>query len=149
MIDFVNVGKKIAKLRLANKMTQDDLADKLNITRQALSKWENGISIPSIDALLDLSQIFHTTIDEILCLDEKIKVNSDNIFEGHSREFIIRGIIKKDIDVNIPDVFYLFSPMERMQILKAIKNEDLIVDLEELYVKLTPGEQRYLYKGDN
>lgn len=148
MIDFVSVGKKIAKLRNLNNMTQDELAEKLFVTRQALSKWENGNSVPSINVLLDLSKIFNTTFEDILCLDDEVDINQDNIFKGHSRTYIINKIIKNEIFVDIPSVFYLFSPSERMQVLKAIKEGKIDVNKGELSVRLTPGEQRYLNKGE-
>ncbi len=48
MIDFYKVGNKITTFRKLSHMTQDDLAEKLNVTRQALSKWELGISAPQV-----------------------------------------------------------------------------------------------------
>ena len=49
MIDFVKVGNRIQTLRRNSNLSQESLAEQLFITRQALSKWENGTSIPSID----------------------------------------------------------------------------------------------------
>lgn len=51
---------------MKEKLTQKQLAEKLNITFQAVSRWEKGISIPSLDVLDDLSHIFSVSIDEIL-----------------------------------------------------------------------------------
>jgi len=50
LIDFIAVGKKITHYRKQLRMTQDDLADKLSITRQLVSKWELGLGFPTIDA---------------------------------------------------------------------------------------------------
>ena len=44
MIDFIQVGKKLANYRKQNNMTQDDLASMLFVTRQLISKWEKGVS---------------------------------------------------------------------------------------------------------
>ena len=62
MIDSVAVGKKIAKLRKERNFTQDELAEKLYVTRQALSKWENGLSLPGVEILIVLSEFFNTLI---------------------------------------------------------------------------------------
>ena len=62
MIDFYKVGNKITTFRKLSHMTQDDLAEKLNVTRQALSKWELGISAPSINSLLSLCATFETKV---------------------------------------------------------------------------------------
>jgi|SRR5690554_3377731 len=146
MIDFKKVGIKISKYRKINNLTQDDLAEKLFVTRQLVSKWENGIGIPSIDVLLELSNLFNVTFEDILCLNDEKTVNSDDIFNGKNRMFVIQSIIKKELEVNLPNTFYQFSPVERMMILKEIKAGELTCDLEELNPKLTPGEQMYLRK---
>ncbi len=147
MIDFVRVGEKISGFRRNAGMTQDELADKLYVTRQALSKWELGVSAPSIDTLLELCKLFNVSFEEILCLDEKYEIDPDNIFQGHDRLFIVDSICKKELVVNIPDVFYQFSPSERMIILKSIKEGKIETDIDELLVKLTPAELRFLSKN--
>ena len=147
MIDFVRVGEKIAKYRRQASMTQDDLADVLFVTRQALSKWELGISVPSTDTLLELCKLFKVSFEELLCLNDELEIDPDNIFQGHDRMFIVNAICKKELDVNIPDVFYQFSPSERMIILKNIKEGKLETNIDELLVKLTPSELKYLSKN--
>lgn len=59
------LGEKIKALRLAAKLTQDELAGKLEISSQAISKWENGSCAPDIYMLPNLSVIFGVTIDEL------------------------------------------------------------------------------------
>ena len=60
------IGKYIYELRIKNNLTQKDLADKLSITSQAVSKWENGRGIPDIEQLNKLSEIFNVDIKEII-----------------------------------------------------------------------------------
>ena len=79
MIDFVRVGKKIQEERLSHGMSQDVLGEALSVTRQALSRWENGLSAPSIDSLITLSKIFGVSIEELLCLDESPEIDPENI----------------------------------------------------------------------
>ena len=74
MIDFVKVGSKITKCREELNLTQKDVAEKLFVSRQLVSKWENGSGIPSIDVLLELSLLFRVTFEELLCLDEELFV---------------------------------------------------------------------------
>lgn len=146
MIDFVKVGMKIAELRRREKLSQGELADKLFVTRQALSKWENGLSVPSIDTLCEISRMFAVSIEELLGLfdNERIEVSEDDIFRGHDRSFVLSKIVEGKIDVNIPNVFYQLSPAERTYILKHIKEGRIVTDRRELWVRLTPSEQRYL-----
>ena len=145
MIDIVTVGKKISSLRKKNNMTQDELADILFVTRQALSKWETGGSYPSLDILEQLTKIFDVSFEEILGLNENDDIDVNNLFANHSREYIINKIIKDEIEnIYLPDVFYQFSPSERMQILKAIKEKKIKTNLDELLLKLTESEKKYL-----
>lgn len=65
-MDQEKVGKFIKKLRKDNNLTQQDLAEKLSVTYQAVSKWENGKSIPDISTLKLISDIFNVNIDELL-----------------------------------------------------------------------------------
>lgn len=61
----MNLSKKIYELRKANGMSQEQLAEKINVSRQSISKWESGESLPDIERLPDLSRIFHVSIDDL------------------------------------------------------------------------------------
>lgn len=148
MIDFVEVGNMIQNKRREMKLSQDELASKLYITRQALSKWENGTSIPSIDSLFELCKIFSISFEEILCLNYSSPIDPDNIFNGHERNFVIEQIISNKINVDVSDVLYQMSPSERLAIIKAVKEGKIKVDMEEFLVKLTKAEKRYLLGGN-
>ena len=60
-----NIGAKIAELRREHNMKQDELAEMLGVTPQAMSKWENGASMPDISLLPKIAQIFGVTIDDL------------------------------------------------------------------------------------
>ena len=66
MLNMETVGFKISELRKSRNMTQMELADKMNISFQAVSNWERGHSMPDISKLPELAQLFGVTIDEIL-----------------------------------------------------------------------------------
>lgn len=65
-MDTLKIGQYIQHLRKAAGMTQKDLAEKLNISFQAVSKWENGDALPDTGILLDLCDILNTTVDKLL-----------------------------------------------------------------------------------
>ena len=65
-MDTLKIGQYIQHLRKAAGMTQKDLAEKLNISFQAVSKWENGDTLPDTGILLDLCDILNTTADKLL-----------------------------------------------------------------------------------
>lgn len=57
---------RIKDIRISNKMTQQQLADKINVNRTTLSGYESGRRIPSIDVLWKISDVFDITIDELV-----------------------------------------------------------------------------------
>ena len=67
------IGQFIKKIREENRLTQKDLADKLGVTYQAVSKWENGKNVPDISILKEMSKMFNIDIDEILDGEKKNK----------------------------------------------------------------------------
>lgn len=145
MLDMVRVGAKISALRRGGGMSQEELADKLYVTRQALSKWENGTSVPSIELLIAMSRLFCVSFEEILCLDvENVDIDEKDIFKGHSRSYIVKMIAEGRLNVDLSSVFYQFSPMERIYILRSIKSGALQVDLARLGHCLSDEERLFL-----
>ncbi len=61
-----NLGERIYRLRSENNLSQGELAEKLDVSRQAVSKWENNISVPELDKIAAMSELFGVTTDEII-----------------------------------------------------------------------------------
>ena len=70
------IGQFIKNIRKENKLTQKELADKLGVTYQAVSKWENGKNVPDISIIKEISKMFNVDIDEILDGEKKDKKKS-------------------------------------------------------------------------
>ena len=66
MFDAKEIGKQIARLRIRNKYTQERLAEKLKVSPQAVSKWENGKAVPEVALLCELSKLFNCSVDRML-----------------------------------------------------------------------------------
>ncbi len=83
MLNMQKIGKKISLLRKEQNMTQMELADRLNISYQAVSNWERGNSMPDISKLPDLAKIFEVSLDELLGEKSTLidAVINDNIAE--------------------------------------------------------------------
>ncbi len=62
----MNLGEKIYRLRTAKNLSQGDLAELLEVSRQSVSKWETGSSSPDLDKIIKLSEIFGVSIDELV-----------------------------------------------------------------------------------
>lgn len=71
-----NIGERIAYYRRLNAMTQEDLAQRLNVSTQAVSKWEQKITSPDITLLPELARIFNISIDELFGM----KVDTEPVF---------------------------------------------------------------------
>ena len=79
-MDQEKIGKFIKEIRKKNNLTQKDLADKYNITYQAVSKWENGKNMPDMTLIKQMSKDFNISLDDI--------------FEG---EYSKKNVIRKNI----------------------------------------------------
>ena len=62
----MNFSEKLLTLREANELTQEQLAEKLDVSRQSISKWESGQATPELDKIVALSAIFNVTTDYLL-----------------------------------------------------------------------------------
>lgn len=71
----MNIGNQIKKYREQLKISQEELADKIFVTRKTVSKWESGLSVPDDEMLMTVSEIFETSVSEILgeSIEEKEK----------------------------------------------------------------------------
>ena len=74
MFDMQKIGRKIAELRKQKSMTQMELADRMNISYQAVSNWERGNTMPDISKLPELAEIFGVSMEEILCDERRAKI---------------------------------------------------------------------------
>lgn len=73
-----NIGKRIYTLRVQHNMSQDALAQALDVSRQAVSKWENNVSIPDLDKIAALSSLFSVTTDELIKGEKPLESNITN-----------------------------------------------------------------------
>ena len=80
----MTLGENIVRLRTQKNWSQGDLADALDISRQSVSKWETDASIPELDKLLKLSELFGVTLDElvrVLAAHELVKRHTEELGE--------------------------------------------------------------------
>ena len=62
----MKIGNKINQLRKLSGMTQEQLAEKLNVSRQTISKWESDSTSPDLESIVKISRIFHVSLDDLL-----------------------------------------------------------------------------------
>lgn len=103
------LGTKIAEYRKLKKMTQEELASKLNVSSQAVSKWENDLSIPDLPILIELSDIFNVSLDELIRQKEDVEVA--RVVEPQLRKSVDQMMLKVVIDSGDGDKVLLNLPL--------------------------------------
>ena len=78
-------NEKIQELRRRRGLTQEELAEKLYVSRTAVSKWESGRGYPNIESLKAISEFFSVTVDELLSSDEVLVLAEDSANQKTSR----------------------------------------------------------------
>ncbi|MCI6497516.1 helix-turn-helix domain-containing protein [Lachnospiraceae bacterium HCP1S3_C3] len=75
----MSFAEKIYLIRTKNKLSQEEMASKFNVSRQTISKWESGMSYPEIDKLISISEMFDVSIDYLLKDNENRKDMGERI----------------------------------------------------------------------
>lgn len=108
---------KLKELRVNNNLTQEQLANKLFVTRNAISKWETGKGYPSLDTLNDIAKLFETTIDELINDSETklMTINNANEVSKYQKIhkilfFIILFVIYSIIGIVLPAIVLSYDP---------------------------------------
>lgn len=86
----MEIGTQIKQRRTAAGLSQEELADRIFVTRQTLSNWENDKTYPDINSLLRLSELFHVSLDELVkgdiqIMEERIKREDINTYRVEER----------------------------------------------------------------
>lgn len=99
-------NEKLKILRKEQEFTQEELAEKLNVSRQAITKWESGEGIPDIENLKQISLLFNTTIDELVKEDKDVKTGMKDLYTyiqeleiEHSKHFDIKVFEIKELNI--------------------------------------------------
>ncbi len=98
----MKLNEKIMNLRKKEGLSQEELAEKLNVTRQTVSKWELGTITPKMDKLTEMSKIFNTTVDDLINeedsnVEEPVKQEDNTIrkdeLNNNKRKWVIVLVI--------------------------------------------------------
>ena len=138
----MNLGNKIMTLRKKNNLSQEDLAEKVGVTRQTISKWELEETTPDINQAKKLSMIFNVSLDELVNND----VNSILIEKVSNTERLAGIIIKilKASGILLILFIVLMITLLIMFSFKRFNNDRVIVGKASVSCKLNSEE--YLYE---
>lgn len=96
----MTIGEKIKELRKKNNITQEKLAEHLNVSFQAVSKWENNVANPDFSLIVPLAKLFKVSTDELLGFDLSVdEKRKKELLEAHEKTFIT-GDIEERIRVS-------------------------------------------------
>lgn len=173
-MDTLKIGHYIQHLRKAAGMTQKELAEKLNISFQAVSKWENGDALPDTGLLLELCDILNTTADKLLnggavAASERRLMKLEDVVTGFQhiedigRRFgedctfftgLVEGVNEK---MNLDLLTYLKDPTTREVLYAEVLIQGILsgrtVDMDEIEAglhnkKMVETIRRYLVKAN-
>lgn len=103
-MDKIKFADRLTDLRKAQHMTQADLAKKLNISPQAVSKWETGESIPDIEMLELLADLYGLTLDELIRGETSTNINNDKVIE----EQVTPDAVKHKRNIIVIEYYFKF-----------------------------------------
>lgn len=138
-----SIGKIIAELRKENGMTQEELADKLGVSPQAVSKWENDISCPDILLLPVIAELFKVSVDYLLSVQPQDTVFIEPEEIKNLDDFFMRVIIENRNDtvkITIPMKLVKLAVEVGMAIPQFSGNKALeSIDLEKILLMFESG----------
>lgn len=91
-------GTKLRKLRKENELTQQQLADKLNVTKGTVSAYETNAKYPSIEVLIKITNVFNISADYLLGLSETSKFENSKLTD--EQNFLITELVKQFVHLN-------------------------------------------------
>lgn len=97
-------NEKLKRIRKENNLTQEELSEKLNVSRQAITKWESGEGIPDIENLKQISNMFNISIDELVKEEKDINIDAKKQYMSVNELEIDHN---KHFDINISKIFEL------------------------------------------
>ena len=122
----MELNEKLQELRKQKRLTQEELAESLYVSRTAISKWEAGRGYPSIDSLKSIAKFFVVTIDELLSSDELLIIAEEDTKQkkNHFRDLVF-GLLDCSI------AMFFFLPFFGQKV-NAIVQEVSLLSLTEI-----------------
>ena len=149
----MNLGQNIAALRKVLKLTQEELAEKCEVSRQAVTKWESGVSEPTIEKLRLISNIFGVSIDDLINCDEATlskKAEENNLINAFGdgideaiKEKII-AIQKRKKDANYYAVIEASTGIHLLNFNKVLDWDNMVTKERLLKILYSVVGQRFI-----
>ena len=137
----MNFSDKLKDLRKSKNMSQEQLAEKLYVSRQAITKWENGTGLPDIENIVAISALFKTSLDDLLSEEKSLMIKHEFIYESRTEYDLDE---EKQLDIKIGaahEVIVEKTADEKIQILLTSNKMNYLaqqvkVKIEENKIKI-------------
>ena len=135
MEDKFMISMRIRELRKQAKLSQEMMAEKIGVSRQAITKWETGLGVPDIENLVAIADLFKLSLDELMGRDIEHKTLAKDYLYESVTEYDIDG--KKDFDISFMGANKLKLYAYEGEKVKVILLSDTISDIQnELKTKI-------------
>ncbi|MCH5167732.1 MAG: helix-turn-helix domain-containing protein [Erysipelotrichales bacterium] len=158
-------GDNLKKLRKGNKLSQEELAEKVKVSRQSVSKWETGEAYPEMNNILELCKIFHCNIndlvnDSILDLDslgEEVRINVVKLKKGQQKKMkglskaimVLARIGKIILTIVLPIIILVMASVPFFIYNVDIKNDELIIKGTKEKIEILSDNSDLVLKYNN
>ena len=96
----IEIANRLLEYRKKSGLSQEELAEKLNISRQSVSKWERAESSPDTDNLIELAKIYNVTLDDLLNVDKPMseEIKEQDELKDNKEEKIYKNLVILNYD---------------------------------------------------
>lgn len=131
----IEIANRLLELRKKNNLSQEELAEKLGISRQAVSKWERAEASPDTDNLIALARLYKVSLDEMLMIKEEEKVSSGQCNREpkphNGKEYCLEGLDKIMVSVMSRDVRISQTDGNKLSVEEYLgKNDDVLISVQ-------------------
>ncbi len=136
----MNIAEKIYLLRDQMKLSQNDLAEQLQVSRQTVSKWETGVACPEITKLIDISDFFHVSVDYLVREDETVQQHAS--LDRLVLKFLASAQDMEKISSELVDIMRdgIIDADERTRMLKIVDKLNMVSHMIEVIKGALNGE---------
>ncbi len=129
----MNTNEKLKEIRKISGMTQEELADKLNVSRQTISKWEKGLSTPDLEMAIQFCDLFQISLDELIKEEQmERKLSLEDIMRTNKRN-------QRQLVLLMSSVFFLLTGALGLLFVFAIRYTTLNIEYI-LYRAIATGQ---------
>ena len=136
----MNFAEKLKELRKQKGISQEQLAEKIHVSRQAITKWETGIGIPDIENLLAISSLFNESLDSLLS-EEKSLISKHEVLYESRTEYDVDSPKKIDLKLGTAhEVIIEKTRDEKIQVIAASNKLNYLA--QQVKVKIEESKRR-------